>query len=298
MSTAPPGMVRLQRVLADAGVAARRQCEKLIEDGRVEVNGEVRDRLPVFVDPAQDRISVDGRPIPRARATRKIYLMVHKPERMLVTVADEEGIGRRTVLDLVDHPSKPRLFPVGRLDFESTGLVLLTNDGEIANVLSHPRFGVEKVYHAMVKRSLDDAHLVELEGVINRTGRENARTRGRLGAPGVELSVVRREAGRTLLAVKMRAGANRAVRDVLMNAGCPVKKLTQVRLGPLELKGVALSQWRELTRDEVRALRLVLSAARRGRIGGRESPGGAGSGPMNSEQRGEEPDSGEPESED
>jgi len=150
----------------------------------------------------------------------------------------------------------------------------------------------------MVKRSLDDAHLVELEGVINRAGRENAKTRGRLGAPGVELSVVRREAGRTLLAVKMRAGANRAVRDVLMNAGCPVKKLTQVRLGPLELKGVALSQWRELTRDEVRALRLVLSAARRGRIGGRESPGGAGSGPVNSEQRGEETDSGEPESED
>ncbi|MBL8760491.1 MAG: rRNA pseudouridine synthase [Phycisphaerae bacterium] len=261
-------MVRLQRVLADAGVAARRQCEKLIEDGRVEVNGEVRDSLPVFVDPAQDRISVDGRPIPRIRTTRKIYLMLHKPERTLVTAADEEGVERRTIMSLVDHPSKPRLFPVGRLDFESTGLVLLTNDGEIANVLSHPRFGVEKVYHAMVKRALDDTHVADLEGVMNRAGREEAKSRGRLGTPGVQLSVVRREPGRTLLAVTMRAGANRAVRDVLANAGCPVKKLTQVRLGPLELKGVALSQWRELTRDEVRALRQVLSAARRGRIGG------------------------------
>jgi len=305
-------MVRLQRVLADAGVAARRQCEKLIEDGRVEVNGEVRDHLPVFVNPAEDKISVDGRPIPRARSTRKIYLLLHKPERMLVTAADEEGIDRRTIMSLVDHPSKPRLFPVGRLDFESTGLVLLTNDGEIANVLSHPRFGVEKVYHAMVKRSLDDAHLAELESVINKAGREEARSRGRIGAPGVELSVIRREAGRTLLAVTMRAGANRAVRDVLMNAGCPVKKLTQVRLGPLELKGVALAQWRELTRDEVRELRLVLSAARRGQRGGkpvgkvsethgtkgRGADGGVGRGVPDSKQGSEGPGPGDSDFED
>lgn len=263
-SSAPLGMVRLQRVLADAGIAARRQCERLIQEGHVEVNGEVRDRLPVFVDPAQDRITVDGRPISRPQATRKIYLMLHKPERTLVTSSDEPGAARRTVLDLIDHPSKPRLFPVGRLDFESTGLVLLTNDGELANVLSHPRFGVEKVYHAMVKRVLDDTHVAELEGVMNRAGRDEAKSRGRLATPGVGLTVIRREPGRTLLSVTMRAGANRAVRDVLANAGCPVKKLTQMRLGPIELKGVALSHWRELTRDEVRDLRQLLSSARRG----------------------------------
>lgn len=271
-------MVRLQRVLADAGVAARRRCEMLIEEGRVEVNGEVRDRLPIFVDPTKDRIVVDGRPIPRTRATRKIYLMLHKPERTLVTAADEPGVDRRTIMDLVEHPAKPRLFPVGRLDFESTGLVLLTNDGEIANVLSHPRFGVEKVYHAMIKRAIDETHLAELQEVINKAAREEAKSRGRIGSPGVELAMIRRESGRTLLSVTMRAGANRAVRDVLMNAGCPVKKLTQVKLGPLQLRGVALSHWRELTRDEVRALRQILSEARRGRRGGISPQPGRGPG--------------------
>src|SRR5690606_13551855 len=161
-STAPPHLERLQRVMADAGVASRRACEELIARGAVEVNGEVVTELPIFVDPREDRILVEGRPLPkRGGGDRNIYIMLNKPERTLTTVTDErefggEGGGRRTVMDLVDHPARARLFPVGRLDYATRGLVLLTNDGELANKLTHPRYGVHKTYEAVVKGVLPD----------------------------------------------------------------------------------------------------------------------------------------------
>ena len=153
MAEAPPG-VRLQKVLAEAGVAARRKCETLIEEGRVRVNGEAVRTLPVFVDPAHDRIEVDGEPIARPRKPRKRawanhrYLMLHKPKHVVSTTDDPED--RPTVLDLVDTAGD-RLYPVGRLDAESTGFILLTDDGELTQGLTHPSHEVPKKYVVSVR---------------------------------------------------------------------------------------------------------------------------------------------------
>ena len=256
--------VRLQRLLADAGVAARRTCEAMIEAGRVRVNGEVVRRLPVFVDPERDRIEVDGVGI--RRDIRSIYIMLHKPERVLVTTGDEPGADRPTVMQYVDHPSRERLFPVGRLDFASTGLVLLTNDGELANRLTHPRFGVTKTYQAVVRGDLDDAALDAIRvkaGLAKVQGRGQERLRALRSGGGeappstgeLGLRIVKREAGRTLLEVTLREARNRELRDILAHLGMPVKKLARVAIGTLELRGLAVGQWRELTRDEVRQLR-------------------------------------------
>lgn len=256
ISPAPAG-VRLQRVLAEAGVAARRVCERLIETGHVEVNGQIVTRLPVFVNPRTDRIVVDGRPIARhdGARPRRLYLLLNKPTHVLTTSADEPGADRTTVLDLVNHPEKPRLFPVGRLDFDTTGLVFLTNDGDLAHRLTHPRYGVPKTYHAVVKGLPDDAALARLEREIHKAQAKESHRAGSLHAPRVEMKILRRQGDNTLLEITLREGRNRHVRDLLAGAGCPVKKLTHVRLGPLELRGVALGAWRELERSEVAALR-------------------------------------------
>lgn len=263
---------RLQRVMADAGVAARRVCEAMIEAGRVSVNGEIVTRLPIFVDPQNDRIEVDGRPL--RKAERHIYLMVNKPERFLVTTRDEEGFGRRTVLDLVDHPSKPRLFPVGRLDYETTGLVLLTNDGEFANRLTHPRFGMSKTYWAVIKGPFNPTLIQDVDADIRKRDRRAARlavglksgpmpehdpslpqrlTRPKGTRP--EIRVLKTEGTKVLLEIRLLEARNKQIQDVLQSLGAPVRKLTRVAMGPLELKGLALGHWRELTRDELTLIR-------------------------------------------
>lgn len=251
---ASPG-VRLQRVLADAGVAARRICEDMIERGRVRVNGEIVRRLPVFVDPATDRIEVDGRVLPPP--ARPVYVMLHKPERMLVTTADEPGKDRATIMELVDHPAAERLFPVGRLDFDSSGLVLLTNDGDLAHRLTHPRFETTKTYHAVVRGGVDDASLAAI--------REKARlAAGGSGEARLGLTVLERDPARTVLEVTLHEARNRQLRDILKHLGMPVKHLTRVAIGPLRLSGLASGRWRELSREELKALRGA-AAGRAGR---------------------------------
>ncbi len=244
--------------MADAGVAARRVCEQMIEEGRVEVNGEVITRLPVFVDPREDQIEVDGRPLERPAGSgsgRKLYIILNKPERTLTTASDEPGLERRTVLDLVDHPSKPRLFAVGRLGWDETGLVLLTNDGELANRLSHPRYGVAKTYLAIVKGDVNEADLHRLGKQMFKLQRLEARHAGRNHGAKVEMSIFKREPGKTTLRVTMKEGKNRYVADVLQAAGFPVRKVAAVSIGPLQLRGLSVGSWRELDRDEIRMLR-------------------------------------------
>jgi 23S rRNA pseudouridine2605 synthase len=286
-------MVRLQRVLADAGVAARRTCEALIEEGRVSVNGQVVQKLPAFVDPDTDRISVDGRPI--TRHARLVYVMLHKPADTLVTMEPQSEEGRRTVLHLVDHPSAPRLFPVGRLDFETTGLLLLTNDGELANRLTHPRFEVPKTYHVSVRGGVEDDALL---AIAKKLGSDADDPRGdrRRALPGrqtglaalrrggdtphapakpargspAQIRIFKREPGKTILEVTLRDAQNRRLRDVLKYLGMPVKKLSRVAVGPLRLSGLGLGQWRELTRDEIRLLK---SATRPKTNRGTRAPG-------------------------
>lgn len=245
------GRVRLQRFLADAGVAARRACEALIEAGRVTVNGEVRTRLPVFVNPETDRVAVDGTGI--RGASRHLYLMLNKPTRTIVAAADDPNFSRRTVMDLVDHPAAARLFPVGRMDFDCTGLVILTNDGGLANRLTHPRYGVTKTYRVLVRGDLDDAALAAIRAKL-RGGlaalREGGPERG-----GADISIVKREEGRTLLEVVSAEGPSRGLRDVLKYLGMPVKRIERTAIGELKLRALGLGQWRELTRDEVRLLK-------------------------------------------
>jgi pseudouridine synthase len=267
--------VRLQRVLNDAGIAARRTCEQMILDGRVRVNGQAVRTLPAFVDPASDRIEVDGRPLRDPGA--HVYIMLHKPARTLATVADEPGMDRRTVLDLVDHPAAARLFPVGRLDYDTTGLVLLTNDGDLANRLTHPRFGIAKRYLVSVKGVANDATLSSIarqikliakhERVIARSeqkrlapGPAPAQKRPKLQRP--DLRIVEVAEGKTELLVTTTESAVTPLIDALLAAGLPVKKVVRTGLGPLELKNLPLGAWRELTPAEVHRLRKAKPYAR------------------------------------
>jgi len=245
---APGARIRIQKALAQAGVASRRACEAMVQEGRIAVNGEIVMRLPVLIDPARDRITVDEAPVRLSGpAARHLYILLNKPRRAVSTLSDPGG--RRTVADLVKHPSGARLYPVGRLDYDAMGLLLLTNDGDLAQRLTHARFGVEQTYRAVVKGPMTQADLDRLEDEMRSRGR-------RAGVPpGVGLRLVRTEPQRAVIDITLREGRNRQVGLMLSRAGFPVRKLMRIGLGPLELKGVAVGQWRELAPAEVRALR-------------------------------------------
>lgn len=263
---------RLQRVMADAGFASRRACEQLILDGEVEVNGEVVSELPAWVDPDEDRVVVQGRPLPRPE--RKLYVLLNKPARTLSTAKDEPGAYRRTVTDLVDHPGASRLFPVGRLDYDTVGLILLTNDGELANRLTHPRYGVPKTYRVLVKGVLGEEAVAELERGIYLAERKAGHTVGGKRTAHVEIKVLSQNREGTTLEMTLREGRNRQVRRMLAAVGYPVRKLERIGMGPVRLKGVARGAWRELNREEVWALRRAAADARTD--AGLDESGGSG----------------------
>lgn len=239
---------RLQKVLAEAGVASRRACEELIEEGQVTVNGKIVDTLPAWVDPKEDRIVVGNRVIGVSR--RNVYVMLFKPRGTVSTNSDPQG--RTRAIDLVAHPEHPRLFPVGRLDADSSGLLLLTNDGEFANRLTHPRYGVHKGYEVTVGGRLDEADVGRLEKGIFLSGRDRS---GGKRTSRSRLSIIKRDRDRTLLYMELREGRNRQIRRMLARLGYPVKKLRRVRMGSLSLKGLSPGQWRELSAGELSTLR-------------------------------------------
>ncbi|MEZ6235140.1 MAG: pseudouridine synthase [Phycisphaerales bacterium] len=248
---------RLQRVLNDAGVASRRQCEALIREGRVRVNGEVVSSLPAWADPHADTITIDGRVVPKPEPL--LYLMMNKAARTLTTAREGADDSRRTVLDTVQHPLASRLFVAGRLEFDSTGLLILTNDGEMANRLTHARYGVEKTYQMVVRGTLDEESLARVMEVVEQAGRREAREAGVVRQAKVEVSILAREMGRTVLQLVAREGRVAAVRDALAAIGHPVKMVERVAIGPVRLRGVAPGQWRELEREELQALRRAVS---------------------------------------
>jgi pseudouridine synthase len=243
---------RLQKVLAEAGIGSRRMCEELIEAGEVTVNGHVVKTLPAWVDPIKDHIKVSGKLI--RRPEEHIYIMLHKPRGVVCTNRDPEG--RRRAIDLVQHPAGPRLYPVGRLDVDSSGLLLLTNDGELANRLTHPRYGVHKVYEVTVAGSLDEAAVKKLEGGVflsdryttkgKKPGRKTQRSR---------LKLLKRGRDRTRLLMELREGRNREIRRMMLYVGHKVKKLRRVQMGPLKMSGLRPGHWRELLPKELAALR-------------------------------------------
>lgn len=271
----------MQKVLAEAGVGSRRACEALIESGAVEVNGEIVRTLPAFADPAFDRIVVDGRPLPKA-VERHTYIMLNKPARTLSTAKDEPGADRRTVTELVDHPLAPRLFPVGRLDYDSVGLILLTNDGELANRLTHPRYGVPKTYRVKLKGQLAEEDIAALEEGVYLANRQAGKTVGAVRTSHVEIRVLRRDRGTTQAEITLREGRNRQVRRMFAAVGLPVLSLERIAIGPLQLKGVRRGLWRELTAPELKTLRRA-AAARPGKGTG-QGPG-KGPGPARDEAK-------------
>lgn len=256
--------IRLQKAMAEAGVASRRDCEALIEEGRVHVNGELVRELPAWVDPAQDRIEVDGEEIARPRKTSrrsaaKTYIMLNKPRGVISTTDDPEG--RRSVTDLIDLPGHHRLFPVGRLDADSTGLILLTDDGELANRLTHPRYGIAKQYQVAVRGKLGPEDMTRMRQGLFLAHRDPDAPRGtKVKKAAVEhVRIVsyeqdRTRGDRTTLAITLREGQNREIRRLLARLGYKVRKLKRVGIGPLQLKSIRPGAWRPLTTSEVRLL--------------------------------------------
>ncbi|MGP0066938.1 MAG: pseudouridine synthase [Isosphaeraceae bacterium] len=235
---------RLQKILAQAGLGSRRGCEELVLQGRVTVNGEIVRQLGTKVDPAASRIAVDGEPI---RLEKIVYFAVNKPKGYVSTNFDPSG--RPRVVDLL--PEIPeRVYTVGRLDEDSTGLMILTNDGELANRLAHPRFGVEKMYRALVAGTPELDIIAKLtEGVWLSDGKVRAK-RARLAG---------RHGQATMLELVLAEGKKREIRRMLAKLGHKVMSLNRVAVGPITLKGLAVGECRPLSNHEIELLRKVAS---------------------------------------
>jgi len=257
--------VRLQKALADAGVAARRDCEELILQGRVKVNGVIVAAMPAWVDPSRDRIEVDGQPLQRVKSVEvgheKIYVLLNKPRGVITTTNDPEA--RQTVNDLVILPNniRARLFPVGRLDADSNGLILMTNDGELANRLTHPRYGVPKQYAVSIRGRLTQEDITTLKEGIHLAhlshDNDDSPVVKRASMANVELvgyGTDRNSNERTRLLVTLREGQNREIRRMIAHLGYKVRRLERVSIGPLTTKGLGVGQWRFLTTKEVNQL--------------------------------------------
>ena len=230
---------RLQKVLAAAGVDSRRKCEELILDGAVRVNRKVVDKLPAFVDPEKDLIIVNGRKI---HAAQKVYFLLNKPRGVICTNRDPHG--RKKAIDLVS--ARERIFCVGRLDADTTGIIILTNDSELANRLAHPRYGLAKTYVVRVKGEIAGERLEKLKRGIwlaeGKTGRASVK-------------ILKRGHKESLIEVTIRQGLNRQVRRMLAKVGLPVRTLTRTRIGKLSSRGLGVGNFRALTKAEVAYLK-------------------------------------------
>jgi len=241
---------RLQKILAHAGYGSRRACEDFITAGRVRVNGQLAS-LGQKADPAMDKITVDGKPIASSEALT--YIALYKPRMILSTVESERGDDRKTVRDLVEIPQ--HVYPVGRLDFESEGLVLMTNDGDLTNKLTHPKFGHEKEYRVLLARRPDQEQLeAGKRGVILEDGYKTAPVDVRFESAQGKGAWVR---------VIMKEGRKRQIRETCKQLGLPVVRILRIRIGSLRLGNLKPRQWRYLTIQEINELKSSNEASRR-----------------------------------
>ncbi len=230
---------RLQKVMASAGVASRRQCEELILEGTVQVNGRVVGELPAFVDPDVDVITVNGK---RLREPQRVYFLLNKPRGVICTSSDPQG--RPSAVDLV--PVRERVFCVGRLDADTTGLIILTNDPELTNLLTHPKYKVAKTYVAKVAGHVDGKTVEKLrKGMWLAEGRTGQAT----------VKVLRSGRNDSLLEITIQQGLNRQVRRMLARVGLPVQSLRRTRIAGLKTEGLGVGKFRPLSRVEVAALK-------------------------------------------
>lgn len=230
---------RLQKVLASAGVDSRRKCEELILSGAVRVNRKVVDKLPTFVDPEKDIITVNGIKI---RSARKVYFLLNKPKGVICT--NQDPLGRKKAIDIV-HTAE-RIFCIGRLDANTTGVIILTNDSELANRLAHPRYGLAKTYVVGVKGQITGEQIEKLKKGIRLA-------EGKTGRASVK--VLKRGHDESLIEVTLRQGLNRQVRRMLAKVGLPVKSLKRTRIGRLNTRGLGVGKFRPLTNSEIAYLR-------------------------------------------
>jgi 23S rRNA pseudouridine2605 synthase len=265
--------IRLQRFLADCGVASRRECEAMIAGGRVRVNGEVQTKMPVMIEPEKDAITVDeeevgferaGKGAPSAglsdgplKEQNKVYFLLNKPKGILVTNYDPSE--RKTVGELMKGV-KERVFPVGRLEMDSRGALIMTNDGELANRLTHPRYGVEKVYIVEVDGRIGHDDLEKIKrgiwlGPDRPRGETEGKPRPAVKAERFKIKVVGRERGRTVLELNVAEGKNREIRRVMARIGHVVRDLNRVSIAEkLTTKGLDPGEFRPLTDKEVKWL--------------------------------------------
>lgn len=230
---------RLQKILAAAGIDSRRKCEELILEGAVEVNNKFVDTLPAFADPEKDIIKVNGRKI---HFEEKVYFLLNKPKGVICTNSDPEG--RKKAIDLV--PTDKRVFCVGRLDTETTGIILLTNDSELANKLTHPKFGLSKTYVAQIKGELTEKQIERLKKGVWLA-------EGKTGKAAVK--VIRRGHQESILEISIKQGLNRQVRRTLAGVGLPVKSLRRTKIGRITDRGLGIGQYRNLTNGEIAYLK-------------------------------------------
>ena len=233
---------RLQKLLAQAGHGSRRACEEFIIAGRVRVNGEVA-LLGQKADLTVDKVTLDGRALPKAEALNFVYIALYKPRNVLSAAEGQDD--RQTVRDLI--PLEGHLYPVGRLDFDSEGLILMTNDGELTNKLTHPRYGHQKEYRVLLARRPDEKQLEAWRrGVVLEDGDKTA------PADVITLSMAGKGAW---IRIIMGEGKKRQIREVGKRLGLPVVKIIRLRIGTLKLGSLKPRQWRHLTEDEVKELR-------------------------------------------
>jgi 23S rRNA pseudouridine2605 synthase len=232
--------IRLQKALAQAGLGSRRRCDDMIAHGRVEVNGEVIDVMGARVDPATDVIRVDGKRIPAPND--HAYVMLNKPRGIVTSMADEQG---RPDLASFIKGREDRLFHVGRLDTDTSGLLILTNDGDLAHKLAHPSFEITKTYVALVDGTVPDTLGAQLKAGIELDD----------GPAKVDRFLVKdRSRGRSLVELQIHMGRNRIVRRLMAAAGHSVIELTRTAFGPLHVGSLSAGKMRDLTRDELGAL--------------------------------------------
>jgi 23S rRNA pseudouridine2605 synthase len=244
---------RIQKVLGNAGVGSRRGIEEMVRQGRVAVNGKVMTELPILIDPARDRVTVDGEGLKLGtdkEAARRYYLIMNKPRGVYSTnVAQGDQV---RAIDLLPENFPARVYPVGRLDAESKGLLLLTNDGDLTNRLTHPRYGVPKTYRAIVDGSVAPGSLEALEKGVWLADPHAGKG---FKASVSHIKIFKRTREKTILDITLREGRNRQIRRMLAKIGHKVRDLTRTKMGPLTLKGLDTGHFRELTAQELRQLR-------------------------------------------
>ncbi len=242
--------VRLQKFMADCGIASRRHSEELIRDGQVRVNGIVKMELPILIDTDHDQVTVGDKLLEPIRPEKPVHVLLYKPRGILVTRQDQAG--RKTVFDLV-KPIPQRLFPVGRLDMDSRGLLLMTNDGELANRLTHPSYGVEKLYIVTVDGKMSAAAIEKIRkgAWLGPAGRGKA-----VRTEGLKIKLISSDRQFTTLEVRLSEARNREIRRVLARAGFRVRDLCRAAIAQkLTIKGLSPGEFRFLTDAEVAWLR-------------------------------------------